>query len=155
MPEIVDGMPQPKSHIKTLTKIGYDLNSAISDIIDNSITASAREINIKCPPSDDPYVLISDDGHGMDLQELLENMKIGCKDPDEERELHDLGRFGSGMKTASFSQARKMTVITKKKDSDIAAARWDIDLIEETNSWCLEKLDLKDIETSILKLFKG
>jgi hypothetical protein len=146
MPEIVDGMPQPKSHIKTLTKIGYDLNSAISDIIDNSITALASEINIKCPPSDNPYVLISDDGHGMDLQELLENMKIGCKDPDDDRELHDLGRFGSGMKTASFSQARKMTVITKKKDADIAAARWDIDLIEETNSWCLEKLDLNDVQ---------
>ena len=65
MAKIVDGMPQPKSHIKTLAKIGYNFNSAISDIIDNSITAEAENINIKCPPSDNPYILIIDDGIGM------------------------------------------------------------------------------------------
>ena len=64
-------------------------------------------------------------------------MKIGCKDPNEKREVGDLGRFGSGMKTASFSHARKLTVITKKKGKKIAAACWDIDEIEEKNDWCL------------------
>ena len=102
MAKIVDGMPQPKSHIKTLAKIGYNFNSAISDIIDNSITAEAENINIKCPPSDNPYILIIDDGIGMKEDELLSNMRIGCKDPDDDRNLADLGRFGSGMKTASF-----------------------------------------------------
>ena len=52
----------------------------------------------------------------MSSSELLQNMKIGCKDPNEKREVGDLGRFGSGMKTASFSHARKLTVISKKKD---------------------------------------
>ena len=148
MAKIVDGMPQPKSHIKTLAKIGYNFNSAISDIIDNSITAESENINIKCPPSDNPYILIIDDGIGMKEDELLSNMRIGCKDPDDDRNLADLGRFGSGMKTASFSQARKLTVISKKKNHEICSARWDIDLIEETNSWCLEKLNQEEINST-------
>ena len=57
----------------------------------------------------------------MDPEELIQNMRIGCKDPNEKRQSGDLGRFGSGMKTASFSHARKLTVITKKSDGKTAA----------------------------------
>ncbi|MAQ97858.1 MAG: hypothetical protein CMD50_01025 [Gammaproteobacteria bacterium] len=144
---VKNSSPEPRSHIKTLMRIGYDLNSAIADIIDNSITAKAKNIKIKCPSeSEEPYLSILDDGHGMSSAELLQNMKIGCKDPNEKREAGDLGRFGSGMKTASFSHARRLTVITKKKGKKIAAACWDIDEIEEKNAWCLMELDDKDIK---------
>ena len=147
MPELVNGNPSPKSHIKTLMRIGYDLNSAVADIIDNSISAEASEIAVACPPdSSEPYILISDNGIGMNEGELIENMRIGCKDPSLERDLKDLGRFGSGMKTASFSQARKLTVISKKKGSNICAAYWDIDEIEETDTWCLKKLNTNEIK---------
>ena len=138
--------PQPRSHIKTLMRIGYNLNSAIADIIDNSITAKASKISITCPSeSDEPFVSFVDNGEGMSPSELIQNMRIGCKDPNEKRESGDLGRFGSGMKTASFSHARKLTVISKKKGNKIAAACWDIDEIEERNTWCLQELDQKDI----------
>jgi HSP90 family molecular chaperone len=122
-----DMSPQPKSHIKTLMRIGYNLNSAIADIIDNSITAKASKISITCPSeSDEPFVSFVDNGEGMSPSELIQNMRIGCKDPNVKRESGDLGRFGSGMKTASFSHARKLTVISKKKGNKIAAACWDI-----------------------------
>ena len=147
MPEVVNGNPSPRSHIKTLMRIGYDLNSAIADIIDNSITAEASSITITCPPDAEiPVILINDNGLGMKEAELLQNMRIGCKDPSLEREKNDLGRFGSGMKTASFSQARKLTVISKEKNSKICAAYWDIDETEETDTWCLKKLNKKEIE---------
>lgn len=146
MPELVNGNPSPRSHIKTLMRIGYDLNSAVADIIDNSITAEATAISISCPPDiEKPIILISDNGYGMSEIELLQNMRIGCKDPSQEREVKDLGRFGSGMKTASFSQARKLIVISKKINSEICGAYWDIDEIIETDSWCLKKLSQEEI----------
>ena len=142
-----DMSPQPRSHIKTLMRIGYDLNSAIADIIDNSLTAKASQISITCPSEiDHPYLSIVDDGIGMDSEELIQNMRIGCKDPNDKREAGDLGRFGSGMKTASFSHARRLTVISKKKNKKVAAACWDIDEIEEKNKWCLQELDDSDIK---------
>lgn len=139
MPKIVDQSPSPKSHIKTLMRIGYTLNSAVADVIDNSIAAGAKNIEVYAPPGlDEPIISILDDGCGMEVEELTENMRIGCHDPDEERHKGDLGRFGSGMKTASFSQARRLTVVSVKKGYAPVAARWDIDKVEDSNSWCLE-----------------
>ena len=154
-----DMSPEPKSHIKTLMRIGYDFNSAIADIIDNSITAKATKISITCPSeTDNPFLSIVDNGIGMEPEELIQNMRIGCKDPNEKREAGDLGRFGSGMKTASFSHARKLTVISKKKGKKLAAACWDIDEIEEKNAWCLRELnekDIKDLDHLDKDLIKG
>ena len=144
--EIIDGQPSPKSHIKTLMRIGYDLNSAISDIIDNSITAKANLIEILCPPdTEDKYISIIDDGIGMEKAELINNMRLGCKDPSDSRDKNDLGRFGSCMKTASFSQARRLIVISKTKNSTPSAACWDIDKIEKNDAWDLEVFNEKEI----------
>jgi len=127
-------------------RIGYNLSSAVADILDNSITASSKRIEIYAPPGlDEPIISILDDGYGMSADELIHNMRIGCKDPSSERDLNDLGRFGSGMKTASFSQARRLTVISKSSGGKATAAIWDIDKIEETNSWCIEILDDHEI----------
>lgn len=147
MPRILDQSPDPSSHIKTLMRIGYTLNSAVADIIDNSISAGAHKIDIYAPPGfENPMISILDDGCGMDLQELVMNMRIGCKDPEKVRQKGDLGRFGSGMKTASFSQARQLTVITKKNGRPLVAARWDIDNIVDTNSWSLEVFEGDEIK---------
>lgn len=146
VPRVVDKSPSPKSHIKTLMRIGYTLNSAVADIIDNSITAGAKTIDVISPPGlEEPLINISDDGCGMSLDDLIENMRIGCKDPNQDREKGDLGRFGSGMKTASFSQARQLTVVTKMAGGALVAARWDIDRVEETDSWCLEVFEEDEV----------
>jgi hypothetical protein len=153
MSRFADASPDPKSHIKTLMRIGYTMSSAVSDILDNSITANAKNIEIySLPGLQESNISIVDDGDGMSLDELIHNMKIGCKDPSDERNRGDLGRFGSGMKTASFSQARKLTVISKKAGEPIFAAVWDIDRIENENTWCLEILDENEINSHPLLL---
>ena len=121
--KIVEAPPNVLGLLKTLTKIGYSLETSIADIIDNSIGATAEKIEIQIPYNTEnsaPFISIKDDGIGMTQQELISNMVIGCKDPDDEREPGDLGRFGSGMKTASFSQARRLTVITKAKGEELS-----------------------------------
>ena len=136
MPKPVDGTPSPKSLIKTLMRVGYDFNMAVGDIVDNSISADAKNIRIFTTlEPQNPTFSIYDDGWGMSEKELYENMKLAAKDPSLERDENDLGRFGSGMKTASFSQARKLIVISKKKGSKICGAYWDIDEIESSDSW--------------------
>ena len=139
--------PKPSNEIKTLRKIGYTLETSIADIIDNSITAKSKNIKIEIPISDqsEPYISIIDDGVGMTKDELLENMRLGCKDPYKNRAKGDLGRFGSGMKTASFSQAKKLIVISKAKGKSINAAIWDIERLEKENKWILETLSGKEL----------
>jgi hypothetical protein len=145
---IVEAPPNVVGELKTLMKIGYTLETSIADIIDNSIAAKAKKIEIEIPYSTEngePFISIKDDGKGMTEKELISNMVIGCKDPDDERETGDLGRFGSGMKTASFSQARKLTVITKSKGQKLHGAVWDIDRIIKDNKWNLEVLSTKEV----------
>lgn len=140
MPEHIDLSPNPKSHIKTLSRIGYNLNSAISDIIDNSVTAKSKNINVEMDVIEDKAILvILDDGYGMNPATLINSMRIGCKDPSDLRSEFDLGRFGSGMKMASFSQARRLTVISKTDNSEVESVTWDLDLVEGENAWKLIK----------------
>lgn len=145
MAEHIDLSPNPRSHIKTLSRIGYNLNSAISDIVDNSITAQAKKISIEMDVINENGILvILDDGYGMTPETLVESMRIGCKDPSDERGEFDLGRFGSGMKMASFSQARKLTVISKSEHGQLHSATWDLDLVERDNAWKLIKHSLSE-----------
>ncbi len=89
---------------------------------------------------------ILDDGSGMDKLELIEAMRLGSKDPSSERENKDLGRFGLGLKTASFSQCKRLTTITKK-NGQINARRWDLSLIEKENEWILIEPNLEEFES--------
>lgn len=147
MPEHIDLSPNPKSHIKTLSRIGYNLNSAISDIIDNSITAESNNIFIEMDVVDEKASLvIKDDGYGMGEDTLINSMRIGCKDPSDIRGEFDLGRFGSGMKMASFSQARKLTLISKCEKSNVHSVTWDLDLVEQKNAWKLIKHSERETE---------
>jgi signal transduction histidine kinase len=94
--------------------IGYSLETALADIIDNSITANATKLDIKFFPISNPYVAILDNGIGMVQEELLNAMRYGSKNPLDTRATADLGRFGLGLKTASMSQCRKLSVVSVK-----------------------------------------
>ena len=160
MGRIVDASPKASSEIEMLSRIGYNLNSAISDIIDNSL--HALHLNKQKKPSiyieilpglDSPKITIRDNGIGMNAKELKESMIIGCKNPNDLRGEMDLGRFGSGMKTASFSQASILTVISKKS-GNISGTRFNKELIKKTNRWDLELLnkdDFKELHIEELK----
>lgn len=143
----ISAPPPPRNHLCTLSRVGYSFTSAIGDIIDNSIAANAKHIEIIfLATGDEPSIHILDNGSGMSEAELIENMVIGCKDPDIDREIGDLGRFGAGLKTASFSQAKELTVISWKKLSEVGAARWNTELVKEKNAWILEVFDKHEIE---------
>ncbi|WP_323571830.1 ATP-binding protein [Rhizobium sp. 28DA2] len=129
----------------SMRDLGYSLEAAVADLIDNSISADASKIDIFCEPSAPrPFLVILDDGRGMDADELLAAMRHGAANPRAERSPRDLGRFGLGLKTASFSQCRSLTVASMKGGA-CSAAEWDLDVIDKTDDWILSILDDKDI----------
>ena len=110
----------------------------MADIVDNSISAGAKNIDIffRYDPAGGSCVSIKDDGCGMDESELFEAMRPGSTNPKDYRAPDDLGRFGLGLKTASFSQCRKLTVVSRK-NGRTAAACWDLDFVSRTGEWKL------------------
>lgn len=122
--------------------IGYSLETAIADLVDNSISAGARQIDIVCDMGvTEPRVHIIDDGLGMCEEGLLEAMRHGTDSARKQRTRDDLGRFGLGLKTASFSQCRCLTVLSRKEGHAMCAAEWDLDLIDHEDEWILRILD--------------
>ena len=132
--------PRAASTIETMRSVGYSPETALADLIDNSITAGARHVDLKFEWNGaDSVISIRDDGRGMSTGELIEAMRLGSGDPRQQRGPRDLGRFGMGLKTASFSQCRKLTVATKKEGYAATYACWDLDAIAETNRWQLAR----------------
>ena len=140
----VELLPIAPDLIESTRAIGYSFDTAIADIIDNSISAKAKKISIDINAYDDPYVAILDDGCGMDLEELKNAMRYGSTNPNADRNPNDLGRFGLGLKTASLSQCRKLTVVSKK-DGVINACSWDLDYVIKTRAWKLIVFDKEEI----------
>lgn len=119
----------------SMRAMGYSFESAVADIIDNSISAHANEISVRFPVEPtDCYVAICDNGDGMTSRELFDAMKYGSESKRDGRSEDDLGRFGLGLKAASLSQCRKLTVVSKK-DGVTSAFIWDLDIIEEKHDW--------------------
>lgn len=130
-----DATPRASALIESLRDIGYSLSTALADIVDNSITAEASAVRILADTfSDNPSIAIIDNGGGMDKAELIEALRLGSKNPREGRESTDLGRFGLGLKSASFSQCRKLTVLSRR-DGVMAGAQWDLDEVAKTDRW--------------------
>ena len=124
--------------------IGYSLEAAIADIIDNSIAAKAGKVQLSFFPVGDAYVSILDNGTGMDDAQMNIAMQYGSKSPTETRDSSDLGRYGLGLKTASLSQCRVLTVISKQGDQ-VIGRRWDLDYVIKTGAWSLLILDKEDL----------
>jgi hypothetical protein len=136
-----DATPHAAALIEGLRDIGYSLETAISDIIDNSITAGAHRIQIITETfAEEPYIAIVDDGDGMAENDLIAAMRPGSRNPLAAREEPDLGRFGLGLKSASFSQCRRLTVISRKS-GQTSAAIWDLDDVAERNEWAVQLPD--------------
>lgn len=137
--------PYAPTLIESTRAIGYSLEAAVADIIDNSIAANAKNVDIYFFPVDGAYIAILDNGKGMTKEEIDVAMQYGSKNPTEERDKKDLGRFGLGLKTASLSQCRCLTVISKQGDN-LEGRQWDIDHVTEVGDWSLNILDEEDIQ---------
>lgn len=126
--------------VESMRAFGYTPETAIADLIDNSVAAGAQNVWIKFWwAGGDSYISIRDDGRGMTEPVLFEAMRLGTIGPLEARSAVDLGRFGLGLKTASFSQCRRLTVATRSEDAQPAVRRWDLDYVQQTNEWRLLK----------------
>ena len=122
--------PCASSMILTFRAIGYNLETAVADIIDNSISANAKNIWFNSEwQGGNSIITILDDGDGMNNEELIQAMKPGAKNPMEERSEKDLGRFGLGLKTASFSQCQKLIVVSKKVGFAPIYWIWDLNYL--------------------------
>lgn len=135
--------PHAKMLLVALRSVGYTNETAIADILDNSISGAATEIELYFD-WDNRRIIIADNGFGMDYQELMDAMEIGSADPNEMRPSEDLGRFGLGMKTASFSMAKKLLVISKK-NSTISNAEWNLNTVASEDKWEISEYDESEI----------
>ncbi|MFC3199885.1 ATP-binding protein [Parapedobacter deserti] len=128
--------PNVGNFIDSLREIGYSPEIAIADLIDNSISAGATSIEIYSVATPTLIFAMLDNGIGMTESELIEAMRLASKSPNEIRDKLDLGRFGLGLKTASFSQCKKLTVISKR-NGQLSARQWDLAFIASKNEWLL------------------
>lgn len=150
-------IPEAASMIETFRAIGYNIETAVADIIDNSISAGAKNVWISFDwLGSATWLAVKDDGSGMNDKELIQALRPGSKNPLSDRSSSDLGRFGLGLKTASFSQARKLTVISKKEKVASVYWTWDLDFVKQTGNWDLIKyLPDEKFEMEISKLKSG
>ena len=148
-----DNPPDPERVIEGLRDTGYDFNTAIADIIDNSIAAEASKIDIliDMDPQNEVTVYIADNGIGMNLSELRNAMKYGS---DRRPDPSSLGKFGLGLKTASTSFCRKLSLISRGDDNTIRKVQWDLDYVAQ-KGWKLKQLKASDDEVEILEQTAG
>lgn len=136
--------PYAPSLVESIRSIGYTFESAIADLMDNSITAEATRVQIKFSPYGDPFIGLLDNGKGMGPDELTQAMRHGSRNPSDQRSPDDLGRFGLGLKTASLSQCRRLTVISLKENR-FSARCWDLDVIAAEEEWMLVEFDQEEV----------
>jgi hypothetical protein len=105
----------------------HAFETAIADIVDNSVDAGAQNTLIRFVRRGDRLIglLVVDDGHGMNEKQLDVAMTIGGRRKYGPR---DLGRFGLGLKAASFGQARSLTVVSRAARNTAVGRRWQLGL---------------------------
>lgn len=130
--------PDPAALVESLRAFGYTPEAAVADLVDNSITAKSRNIWVDFEWNGaSSRIAIGDDGAGMTEKALVQAMRPGSTSPRDRRAADDLGRFGLGLKTASFSQCRELTVITKTARGGLHVRRWELDEVVATHEWRL------------------
>ncbi|WP_339155843.1 ATP-binding protein [Actinomadura luteofluorescens] len=146
--------PDPAGMVASLSSLGYSLPAAVADLVDNSISAEARNIDVDFTwGGQNSWIAVTDDGRGMTQPELVTAMTVAARGPSAKRSATDLGRFGVGLKTASFSQCRKLTVATAR-DGVRHVRTWDLGVVEHYKEWRLLR-DPGDTTTALLHQIAG
>ena len=145
MVRYIENPPDARSLMTSARSFGnYDLAAALADLIDNSLKAKSQSVQVLCLFRDgSPEVRVVDDGYGMSEAELRAAMRPASQNPLEERSPDDLGRFGWGMKSASFSQCTRLTVISTR-DGVTSGASWDLQTLDNWRMGVLSKSEIAD-----------
>ena len=137
--------PSAAMLIESMRDIGYLLETALADVVDNSIASGASKIELFVDPNQNaPKIGILDNGIGMSWNDLLVAMRPGSRSPLDHRAANDLGRFGLGLKTASFSQCRRLTVVTRH-NGVTSGAIWDLAFVAKHDEWLVQIPPARDI----------
>ena len=141
--------PDPERVIEGLRDTGYNFNTAMADIIDNSIAAHATQIDIhiNMNPKGEITVYIADNGDGMNMEGLINAMTYGSKVRDD---LSSLGKFGLGLKTASTAFCRALSVVSRAEDNITRKAQWDLDFVASSHEWSLKLPEVSEEEQILL-----
>lgn len=141
--------PRASVLVESLRGLDYSLQTSAAEFVDNSVAAGARNVELLAAAhAEAPAIGILGDDAGMTEPELLEAMRPGSRSPLENRALTDLGQFGLGLTTASFSQCRRHIVVTRK-GGEMSRAVWDLDTITARDKWIVERpLDTTGISWS-------
>ena len=144
-------IPSARRLIGSLRDIGYDLPVAVADLVDNSVAAGATAVRLDMSfEGTDSWIRLSDDGSGMSEGALVEALRFGTRRTYSAR---DLGKFGLGLKAASLSQCKRLTVASRSTiKGRTRVARWDLDHIESTDRWEVIRLRPRDCVLATLPL---
>ena len=153
MNEYESAPPRADAMIASMRAIGYDLSMAIADLIDNSILAGAKKIIVKYHwAGPNSWIYILDDGNSMTEKRLKEAMVLGSQSPDEERSPGDLGRFGLGLKTASFSQCKVLRRIAKKGPESASQLSRSLTMSPSNVTGIIDRLQNKGLVKRVPKI---
>ena len=151
MPSVLTIIPSARRLMDSLRDIGYELPAAVADLVDNSIDADATEVDVTAVfEGEDSWIRIADNGTGMETSRMNEAMRYGT---DREYEEAELGKFGLGLKTASLSQCRRLTVAarTNPQRREIEIRRWDLDHVMEEDVWELIRLSTSEVRPELVE----
>jgi hypothetical protein len=150
MSRFVTVLPSARKLMASLRDIGYDLPSAVADLVDNSIDAGAENVGVTfVDDGAQSWVRVADDGMGMSSAELDEAMRYGSQ---RAYSSSALGHFGLGLKTGSLSQCRRLTVASRRRrNARIVARCWDLDLVAERDSWDLDSPPKAELPPQLLE----
>ena len=151
MPSVLTVIPSARRLMESLRDIGYELPAAVADLVDNSIDADATEVDVTAVfAGEDSWIRIADNGDGMETARMNEAMRYGT---DRDYDDAELGKFGLGLKTASLSQCRRLTVATRTNPSrrDIEIRRWDLDHVMEEDVWELMRLSTSEVRPELVE----
>lgn len=151
MPSTLTVIPSARRLMVSLRDIGYELPSAVADLVDNSLDADATRVDITVGfEGAGSWIRIADDGTGMSTARMNEAMRYGS---DRDYDSSDLGKFGLGLKTASLSQCRRLTVATRTNPSrrEIEIRRWDLEHVRDEDRWELLRLSTKEVRPQLIE----
>lgn len=152
--EQLEVLPDPERVIEGLRDTGYHFETAVADIVDNSIAAEATIVDIRVEMEFDGRVVvhITDNGYGMNRDDLINAMRYGSQTRPSPL---SLGKFGLGLKTASTAFCRKLSVVSKDSESDYLKATWDLDHVTRVGKWELTLSEPSVEEISTIKSVAG
>jgi hypothetical protein len=151
MPRTVTVIPSARRLMDSLRDIGYELPAAVADLIDNSIDADATRVDVTVEfEGENSWIHIADNGGGMETARMNEAMRYGSE---REYDEPDLGKFGLGLKTASLSQCRRLTVATRTNPArrSIEIRCWDLDHVIEEDRWDLLRLTTYEVRPELVE----